>query len=146
MFIVPVLINALFWSIKPVLEKIAVTSIGAFDFALIFYISAGLISLIIWLISFKFRKISVSTFLKAPYFNKIIYWGPIITIVSLIALLAQYYLLSNNEACKVIGVVEGTTALFGVILAWIMLKERMSPIRWFGITSIAVGIVSLNYG
>ena len=146
MFIIPVLINALFWSIKPVFEKMAVTSIGYFDFALILYIFAGLISLILWTTSFAFRKKSMSYFLKTPRLHKIVYWGPLIAIISLVALFAQYYLLSTNEACKVIGVVEGTTALFGVVLAWIMLKERMSSLRWIGIISIAAGIIALNYG
>ena len=117
MFIIPVLINALFWSIKPVFEKMAVTSIGYFDFALIFYIFAGLISLILWTTSFAFRKKKMSYFLKTPRLHEIIYWAPLIATISLAALFAQYYLLSTNEACIVIGVVEGTTALFGVFLA-----------------------------
>mgnify|MGYP001347804032 CR=1 FL=1 len=146
MFIIPVLINALFWSIKPVLEKVAVASIGYFDFALILYIFAGIISLIIWNLSFIFRKKRITHFLKGPHLSKIAYWGVLIATISLAALFAQYYLLSNNEACKVIGIVEGTTALFGVVLAWLFLKERMSPLRWFGIISIAIGILSLNYG
>jgi len=145
-FFLPAVINAIGWSIKPVLEKIAVSHLGSLDFVFILYITAGLISIPVWLISLWVRKIRIKELFVKTYVNKMIYWGVIIALISLVSILPQYYLLKNNEACKVIGIVEATTALFGVVLATIILKERMSFMRWFGVAAIVVGIISLDQG
>ena len=57
-FIIPVIFNAIGWSFKPVLEKMAVAQISAVDFAFFFYMVAGIIAFIMWLISLKVRKIN----------------------------------------------------------------------------------------
>jgi len=145
-FIIPVIFNAIGWSFKPVLEKMAVAQISAVDFAFFFYMIAGIIALIMWLISLKIRQINYTKVVNKQSIKKIFYWGSIVAVVSILSLLPQYYLLSRNEACRVIGIVEATTALFGVILARIILKERMSFLRWFGVLAIVVGIISLDSG
>lgn len=145
-FFIPVIFNAIGWSVKPVLEKMAVSHIPAIDFAFIFYMIAGVISLVLWIISLRVRKINYKKIINKQTIKQILYWGPIVAIVSILSLIPQYYLLSRNEACRVIGIVEATTALFGVILAKIILKERMSFLRWFGVFAIVVGIISLDSG
>ena len=116
------------------------------NFAFFFYMIAGLIAFVMWLISLKVRKVNYTKIVNKQSIRKILYWGGIVAIVSILSLLPQYYLLSRNEACRVIGIVDATTALFGVILSRIMLKERMSFLRWFGVLAIVVGIISLDSG
>ena len=142
--IIPLLVNFLGWSIKPVLEKMAVQKIGIIDFLFIRYIFTGFLSLCGLVFYIYWQNKTIMSYLSFNYSISAVKWGLLVSIVAIIALLAHYYLLKNFKVHYVVGMVESSIVLFSTLLSSLILKEKLSANKCWGIVLIALGIYFIN--
>ena len=142
--IIPLLVNSLGWSIKPVLEKMAVQNIGIVDFLFIRYIFTGLLSLCGLIIYIYWQNKTLHNYISFSYSISAIKWGVIVSTVAIFSLLAHYYLLKNFKVHYVVGMVESSIVLFSTLLSSLILKEKLSANKCWGILLISLGIYFIN--
>ena len=142
--IIPLLVNSLGWSIKPVLEKMAVQKIGIIDFLFIRYIFTGFLSLGGLVFYIYWQNKTISNYISFNYSISAIKWGLIVSSVAIVALLAHYYLLKNFKVHYVVGMVESSIVLFSTLLSSLILKEKLSANKCWGILLISLGIYFIN--
>ena len=141
--ILAILTNAVGWGIKPVLEKISVEKIGYSNFSYIRYIITGIIALPLLIYNIYFNKLADDRPKNPNYFQDSIKWGSIVAVVSLISILANYYLLSKYAVSYIAPIVEGGLLVLNAVFGVIFLKEKLTLQAMIGIATIIAGVFIL---
>ena len=141
--ILAIFINSVGWGIKPILEKISVDKIGHTNFSYIRYVITGIIALPLLIYNLYFKKPGDDRPENPNYFQDSIKWGGIVAVVSLLSILANYYLLSKYAVSYIAPIVEGSLLVMNAIFGVIFLKEELTKQAIFGIVTIIAGVFIL---
>ena len=144
--IIPAFINSIAWGIKPVIEKLAITQIDHTNFTFVRYIISGILSFIFLNILIFIRNKNYKSIYNLDFIKKSAYWGTIVSLIGILAIGMNYYLLSKFNVHQVTAIVEASLIIFNVIFSVIILKETVTITRMIGIFVIIIGIVLVNYG
>ena len=113
-------INGGGWALKPILEKGAVDKLGHYYFN-------GFPK--------KYKKDS-KLFLK-----DVVIWGGIVSVIAMIAIMANYYLLEKYDASFVTPIAESALLIFNAIFSVVLLGEKITMDMMTGIGLIIAGIM-----
>jgi len=142
--IVAMLINALGWSIKPIIEKIYIMKSNFVYFTFVRYLVAGCIVFVPLILYYALRYAPKSY--TSPKFVKSQVCGAALAAVAgIIAALSNYYLLSKFKVSYVIPALEGLVILITVGLSRFILGESVSLTGYVGMAAIIAGILMLGH-
>jgi len=142
--IVAMLINALGWSIKPIIEKTYILKSNFVYFTFIRYIVAGCMVIVPMILYYALRYAPKSY--TSPKFVKSQVCGAALAAVAgIIAALSNYYLLSKFKVSYVIPALEGLVILITVGLSRFILGESVSLTGYVGMAAIIAGILMLGH-
>lgn len=141
--ILAILVNSVGWGIKPILEKISVGKMGYTNFSYIRYVITGIIALPLLIYNIYFKKPGDDRTENPNYFQDSIKWGSIVAVVSLLSILANYYLLSKYAVSYIAPIVEGALLVMNAIFGVIFLKEKLTIQAMIGIATIIAGVFIL---
>ena len=141
--ILAIVVNSVGWGIKPILEKISVDKIGHTNFSYIRCVVTGIIALPLLIYNLYFKKPGDDRPENPNYFQDSIKWGGIVAVVSLLSILANYYLLSKYAVSYIAPIVEGALLVMNAIFGVIFLKEELTKQAIFGIVTIIAGVFIL---
>ena len=129
------------WALKPILEKMSVDKIGFFYFSFFRYLVSGIIA--IPFIYYQYQKHG----LPKGYKNKpilftqdVMFWGAIVSIIAIAAIMANYYLLEKYDASYVTPIAEGILLIFSTIFSVMFLGEKVTRQMVLGIFLIITGV------
>ena len=129
------------WALKPILEKMSVDKIGFFYFSFFRYLVSGIIA--IPFIYYQYQKYG----LPKGYKNKpilftqdVMFWGAIVSIIAIAAIMANYYLLEKYDASYVTPIAEGILLIFSTIFSVMFLGEKVTRQMVLGIFLIITGV------
>tara|TARA_B100001287_G_C22679654_1_gene529645 strand:- start:1780 stop:2229 length:450 start_codon:yes stop_codon:yes gene_type:complete len=134
-----IMVNSVGWGIKPVLEKISVKKIGHVNFSYIRYIITGIISLILLSINLYRNGIGKKFHQNPNYLYDALKWGTIVSVVALVSIVSNYYLLSKYDVSYIAPIVEGALLVMNALFGIIFLKEKITTQAIGGIATIIVG-------
>ena len=137
--ILAVAVNSVGWGVKPILEKISVDKVGHTNFGYIRYIITGLIALPLLVVNIYKNGMGKAYKSNPNYFQDCIKWGFIVSVVGLVSIMANYYLLSKYDVSYIAPLVEGALLVMNALFGIIILKEK---ITW----QIIVGIITITLG
>ena len=130
------------WALKPILEKMSVDKIGFFYFSFFRYLVSGIIA--IPFIYYQYQKHG----LPKGYKNKpilftkdVLFWGAIVSIIAIAAIMANYYLLEKYDASFVTPIAESVLLIFNAIFSVVLLGEKITMDMMTGIGLIIAGIM-----
>ena len=134
-----ILVNSVGWGIKPVLEKISVNKIGHVNFSHIRYIITGIISLILLSINLYRNGVGKKFKQNPNYLYDALKWGTIVSVVALVSIMSNYYLLSKYDVSYIAPIVEGALLVMNALFGIIFLKEKITTQAIGGIVTIIIG-------
>lgn len=135
-----VFINSFLWSIKPIIEKFGILSSDIYIFAYLRYIFTGFLSLLLILYYLKSNNKLFININKKAYI-----YAFIVAIISIIAILANYYLLKHNKVAIVNAIIEPLIIIFVILLSRFFFNEKISFHEFIGIFLIICGIIIIFY-
>jgi uncharacterized membrane protein len=137
-------VNAIGWSIKPIIEKKYVIKSNFVYFSFLRYFVAGCIVAIPLFLYYSFQY-APKSYSSPRFVKEQVYGAALAGICGIIAALSNYYLLSKFKVSYVIPALEGLVILVTVILSKMILNESVSPMGSVGIIAIVIGILLLGY-
>lgn len=126
-------INTFGWGFKPLLEKKGIEDSSPLIFGNIRYIITAIICVIILTI-YKGNKLFTGVS------KKTLIYSFFASIIGLISILSNYYLLSKYDANLVIGIVEPGVIVVTVVLGYLFFNEKINMKRIMGILVVCIGI------
>ena len=134
-------INGGGWAFKPILEKISVDKLGHYYFTFIRYLISGIIA-----IPFLIQHYYYNGFPKKYknngklFFNDVVVWGTVVSVVAIAAIMANYYLLEKYNSSFVTPIAEGVLLIFNAIFSVAFLGEKITVNAIFGLILIISGV------
>lgn len=128
------LVNVLGWSIKPLIEKEGIKHSSFFIFANTRYVATAMICIIV-LLACKRKYITDNINYKS------IVYSIIVSIIGLLSIISNYYLLSKYDANFVVGLVDSSIILTSLLLSYLFFNEIITTMRIVGISIISIGIL-----
>tara|TARA_B110001450_G_C17521251_1_gene440667 strand:- start:185 stop:613 length:429 start_codon:yes stop_codon:yes gene_type:complete len=128
------IVNVIGWSIKPLIEKEGIKHTSFFIFANTRYIATAVISIFI-LLACKRKYITDNINYKT------IAYSIIVSILGLMSIISNYYLLSKYDANIVVGLIESSLIVTTLLISYLFFNETFSNMRIFGISVISIGIL-----
>ena len=130
------------WALKPILEKMSVDKIGFFYFSFFRYLVSGIIA--IPFIYYQYQKHG----LPKGYKNKpilftkdVLFWGAIVSIIAIAAIMANYYLLEKYDSSFVTPIAESILLIFNALFSVWILGEKFTTDMGIGLGCIILGIL-----
>ena len=135
-------INGGGWALKPILEKGAVDKLGHYYFTFLRYLISGIIAIPFLIQHYYFNGFPKKYKKNSKLFLKdVVIWGGIVSVIAMIAIMANYYLLEKYDASFVTPIVEALILLMNAGLSVWLLGETVTTDMIIGIFFIIVGIV-----
>lgn len=128
-------LNILGWGIKPLYEKLGISNSSPFVFANIRYIFTAIICMVMLLLQRGNSGFNIN--------KETIYYGCIVSVMGIISIISNYYLLSKYDANYVIGIVEPSVIIITLICGYCFFNEKVNLQRIIGILIVCVGIFTI---
>tara|TARA_B100001758_G_C18310182_1_gene557392 strand:- start:14 stop:442 length:429 start_codon:yes stop_codon:yes gene_type:complete len=128
-------LNILGWGIKPLYEKMGIAKSSPFIFANIRYIFTAVICMTMLLIQQGNTSFTID--------RDIVYYGIIVSVMGIISIMSNYYLLSKYDANYVIGIVEPSVIIITLICGYCFFNEKINLQRVVGILIVCIGIFTI---
>ena len=129
------------WALKPILEKMSVDKIGFFYFSFFRYLISGIIAIPFIFYQYQKHGLPKSYKNKPLLFTKdVLFWGAIVSVIAIIAIMANYYLLEKYDASYVTPIAEGILLIFSTIFSVMFLGEKVTRQMVLGIFLIITGV------
>ena len=135
-------INGGGWALKPILEKGAVDKLGHYYFTFLRYLISGIISIPFLIQHYYFNGFPKKYKKDSKLFLKdVVIWGGIVSVIAMIAIMANYYLLEKYDASFVTPIAESALLIFNAIFSVVLLGEKITMDMMTGIGLIIAGIM-----
>ncbi len=135
-------INGGGWALKPILEKGAVDKLGHYYFTFLRYLISGIIAIPFLIQHYYFNGFPKKYKKDSKLFLKdVVIWGGIVSVIAMIAIMANYYLLEKYDASFVTPIAESALLIFNAIFSVVLLGEKITTDMITGIGLIIVGIM-----
>jgi uncharacterized membrane protein len=134
-------INGGGWALKPILEKISVDKIGPYYFSFLRYVISGIIAIPFLLYHYKHNGFPIIYQNDAGlFFKDVIIWGTLVSVIAIVAIMANYYLLEKYGSSIVTPIAEAVLLIFNSIFAVWILGEEFTTDIGIGLVCIILGI------
>lgn len=130
------------WALKPILEKGAVDKLGHYYFTFLRYLISGIIAVPFLIQHYYFngfpKKYKKNSKL---FFKDVVVWGGIVSVIAMLAIMANYYLLEKYDASFVTPIAESALLIFNAIFSVVLLGEKITTDMMTGVGLIIAGIM-----
>jgi uncharacterized membrane protein len=130
------------WALKPILEKGAVDKLGHYYFTFLRYLISGIIAIPFLIQHYYFngfpKKYKKNSKL---FFKDVVVWGGIVSVIAMLAIMANYYLLEKYDASFVTPIAESALLIFNAIFSVVLLGEKVTTDMMTGVGLIIAGIM-----
>lgn len=130
------------WALKPILEKGAVDKLGHYYFTFLRYLISGIIAVPFLIQHYYFngfpKKYKKNSKL---FFKDVVVWGGIVSVIAMLAIMANYYLLEKYDASFVTPIAESALLIFNAIFSVVLLGEKVTTDMMTGVGLIIAGIM-----
>lgn len=130
------------WALKPILEKGAVDKLGHYYFTFLRYLISGIIAIPFLIQHYYFngfpKKYKKNSKL---FFKDVVVWGGIVSVIAILAIMANYYLLEKYDASFVTPIAESALLIFNAIFSVVLLGEKITTDMMTGVGLIIAGIM-----
>ena len=130
------------WALKPILEKGAVDKLGHYYFTFLRYLISGMIAVPFLIQHYYFngfpKKYKKNSKL---FFKDVVVWGGIVSVIAMLAIMANYYLLEKYDASFVTPIAESALLIFNAIFSVVLLGEKITTDMMTGVGLIIAGIM-----
>jgi uncharacterized membrane protein len=134
-------INGGGWALKPILEKISVDKIGPYYFSFLRYVISGIIAIPFLIYHYKHNGFPIIYKNDAGlFFKDVIIWGTLVSVIAIVAIMANYYLLEKYGSSIVTPIAEAVLLIFNSIFAVWILGEEFTTDIGIGLVCIILGI------
>jgi len=144
MFLFPYFLNIMGWSLLPILEKTIIRKIGILNFGATRWFYNTVILIIFYLCYTLFTNNPWHNNYKLKDFLDNSKLALLISLIGIVALIANFYLLKHYPVHYVIAMVEAALVLLAAFWSIIILKEKISTYKCIGIFLISLGIFLIN--
>ena len=130
------------WALKPILEKGGVDKLGHYYITFLRYLISGIIAIPFLIQHYYFNGFPKKYKKNGKlFFKDVVIWGGIVSVIAMLAIMANYYLLEKYDASFVTPIAESALLIFNAIFSVVLLGEKITTDMMTGVGLIIAGIL-----